>query len=98
MEGWVWVWCAAEDAAASAETFDLSRQIPVNLLKEGPEPEYKPDADYPPWLFQLLEPKVPRSELLQRDARELSNPERKSIFRQSRRAAIRQRNREEKKT
>ncbi len=89
--------CAGEEASASTETFDLSRQIPVNLFKEGPEPEYKPDAEYPAWLFQLLEPKVARSELLQRDASELSNADRKSIFRQKRRAGIRQRNKQEKK-
>jgi hypothetical protein len=41
--------------AAAEERFDLTKVIPVNLSKEGPQPEYAPDAAYPPWLWRLLD-------------------------------------------
>jgi hypothetical protein len=45
----------------------------------------------------VQEPKMARSELLQRDAGDLSHAERKTIFRQARRMRIRARNMQEKK-
>ena len=47
------------------ESYDLKTQIPVNLMKEGGEPVYKPDAEYPPWVWQLLEePPLPEDLLI----------------------------------
>jgi hypothetical protein len=67
--------------AAVVENFDLKKQIPVNILKEGPEPEYKADSEYPPWLFDLLLEKVPAEETMMKGVENMTPAEMKSVIR-----------------
>lgn len=78
--------------AAPVESFDLARQIPVNLLKDGPEPEYGPDSAYPPWLFELLEEPPPVEDLLMRGVEALSVPELKAVARAASKRRIKEAN------
>ena len=73
----------AAAAPAVAESYDLKAQIPVNLLKEGPEPAYKPDGEYPPWLFKLLEDPPMAAELLMSGVENLSQQELKAVRRRA---------------
>ena len=43
--------------AAGEEKFDLTRVVPVNLRKDGTDPELQAESAYPPWLFALLDDK-----------------------------------------
>jgi hypothetical protein len=51
-------------AAAAEEKYDITKVVPVNILKEGSEPEYKADSEYPPWIFKLLEERPVLDDLL----------------------------------
>lgn len=50
-------------AAIVEEVVDLTRFVPTNIYKEGSHPELKDKADYPEWLFTLLDEKRPLGEL-----------------------------------
>uniref|UniRef100_A0A7S1DTT5 Large ribosomal subunit protein mL54 n=1 Tax=Hemiselmis andersenii TaxID=464988 RepID=A0A7S1DTT5_HEMAN len=56
---------AAEDeAAAPAGEIKVGSPIPgVNFLKDGKDPVYKEESEYPEWLFKLLDPKPTLREL-----------------------------------
>jgi hypothetical protein len=72
---------AGGGAAAPVEKYDLKTQIPVNILKEGDEPTYKPEAAYPPWLWGLLEEKPLIDDLLMKGAENLTQGELKLVLR-----------------
>ena len=74
---------AAAAAPTVAESYDLKTQIPVNLLKEGPEPTYKADKEYPEWLFKLLEDPPMAAELLMRGVEHMSQKELKTVRRRA---------------
>ena len=74
---------AAAAAPAVVESYDLKTQIPVNLLKEGPEPTYKADKEYPAWLFKLLDDPPMAAELLMRGVENLSLAELKAVRRRA---------------
>lgn len=74
---------AAAASAAPVEKFDLTKQIPVNLLKEGEEPVYKPDSEYPPWLWKIIEEPPLVDDLLMRGVENLSLEELKRVTRVS---------------
>jgi hypothetical protein len=72
---------AGGGAAAPVEKYDLTKQIPVNLMKEGEEPVYRKDEEYPPWLWALLEEKPLLDDLLMKGVENLTQPELKRILR-----------------
>lgn len=79
-------------AAAPVENFDLKKQIPVNILKEGPEPEYQSDDKYPEWLFELLKEKPPVEDLMMKGIEKLTPDEMKTIIRTVSKRRIKDRN------
>ena len=83
---------AAGGAAAPVEKYDLKTQIPVNLMKEGDEPVYRPDAEYPPWLWALLEEKPLIDDLLMKGVENLTAPELKLILRATSKRRIKSKN------
>ena len=66
---------------AVVESYDLKTQIPVNLMKEGGEPVYKPDSEYPPWVWQLLEEPPLPEDLLMMGVEHMSEKEMKYVKR-----------------
>lgn len=50
-------------AAVAEEVVDLMKVVPTNILKDGAHPELKDKAEYPEWLFTLLDPKPTLGEL-----------------------------------
>lgn len=50
-------------AAVVEEDVDLSKVVPINILKEGAHPELQDPKEYPAWLFSLLDTKPPLGEL-----------------------------------
>ena len=83
---------AAVAAPVLVEKYDLATQIPVNLLKEGPEPEYQPDSAYPPWLARLLDEKPLVEDVLMRGVENLTQPQMKLVIRATRKHRIKTRN------
>jgi hypothetical protein len=79
-------------APAVEEKYDLTKQIPVNLLKEGPEPEYKADSEYPPWVFKLLEEKPSPEEIVMRGLENVPDEHAKMVFKTANRKRIKARN------
>ena len=79
---------AAVAAPVVVEKYDLTKQIPVNVLKEGPEPEYQPDRAYPPWLARLLDEKPLVEDVLMRGVENLTQPEMKLVIRATRKHRI----------
>lgn len=79
---------AAVAAPVVVEKYDLTKQIPVNVLKEGPEPEYQPDSAYPPWLARLLDEKPLVEDVLMRGVENLTQPEMKLVIRATRKHRI----------
>ncbi len=67
--------------AAVAEVFDLSKVVPVNLLKEGPEPEIKPDSEYPPWVFTLTDERPILEDLVMKGLENVKPADMKRVFR-----------------
>ncbi len=88
---------ATAAAPAVVEKYDLTTQIPVNLLKEGDEPVYKPDDAYPPWLWTLLNEPPLLDDLAMRGVEKLSQPELKRVIRLTSKKRIKQRNLESEK-
>lgn len=72
----------------SAEKFDLTKDIPVNLKQGGEEPQYLDDSEYPAWLFELLEEDPTIEELKSRGPENLSYKELKRVIRAERRNKI----------
>lgn len=78
--------------AAPVETFDLKKQVPVNILKDGPEPEYQADTEYPPWLFELLADKPPVEDLMMKGVEKMTPEEMKVVIRTVSKRRIKDRN------
>jgi len=83
---------AAASAPAIVEKYDLTTQIPVNLLKEGDEPIYRPDESYPPWLWTLLEEPPLLDDLAMKGVEHLTQPELKRVIRMASKKRIKTRN------
>lgn len=83
---------AGAAAAPVEEKYDLKRQIPVNLSKEGPEPEYRPDAEYPPWLFALLEDQPTLDDHVMRGVEKVPADRMKRVIRLASKKAIKEGN------
>jgi len=89
---------AGPAAPAVVEKYDLATQIPVNLLKEGAEPAYKPDAEYPPWLWELLAEPPLLDDLVMRGVERLAQPELKRVIRIASKRRIKEANASTRKT
>ncbi len=63
------------------EKYDLTKQIPVNLLKEGPEPEYKPDSEYPAWVLKLADEKPIIEDVVMKGLENVPRDMIKTVFR-----------------
>ena len=83
---------ATASAPAIVEKYDLTTQIPVNLLKEGDEPIYRPDESYPPWLWTLLEEPPLLDDLAMKGVENLTQPELKRVIRMASKKRIKTRN------
>jgi hypothetical protein len=83
---------AAAAGPAVVEKYDLATQIPVNLLKEGDEPTYQPDAAYPPWLWTLLDEPPLLEDLAMKGVERLTQPELKRVIRLASKKKIKTRN------
>ena len=83
---------AGPAAPVIVEKFDLTTQIPVNLLKEGDEPVYKPDDAYPPWLWTLLEEPPLLDDLAMKGVENLTQAELKRVIRLASKKRIKTRN------
>lgn len=68
-------------AAAVEEVFDLTKVIPVNIMKDGQDPEYKPDNEYPPWLFKLLEEKPVAEEIMMKGLENMNRSDMRQVLR-----------------
>ena len=68
-------------AAPAAETFDLSKVVPCQLLKEGADPELQPDAAYPDWVFRLTEDRPLLEDLVMRGLEHVPEKDMKRVFR-----------------
>jgi predicted Rossmann fold nucleotide-binding protein DprA/Smf involved in DNA uptake len=79
-------------SAAPVEKYDLAKQIPVNLMKEGEEPVYKSDSEYPSWLWKITEEPPLVDDLLMRGVENLSLEELKRVARVSSKKRIRSMN------
>eukprot|EP01138_Halocafeteria_seosinensis_P004195 gb/GECG01004290.1/.p1 GENE.gb/GECG01004290.1/~~gb/GECG01004290.1/.p1 ORF type:complete len:150 (+),score=16.75 gb/GECG01004290.1/:1-450(+) len=79
------------------EKFDLSRQIPVNLYKDGEEPEYKADSEYPAWLWNINKDKRTVEEVVREGVEHLTPREQRNVFKRLRRDQVKKRNTENKK-
>jgi hypothetical protein len=55
---------------------------------DGPEPEYKPDSEYPPWLFQLLEEKPVLEDYVMKGLEKVSDEKMKTVFRMANKRRI----------
>jgi hypothetical protein len=83
---------AATAGPAIVEKYDLSTQIPVNLLKEGAEPTYQPDDAYPPWLWTLLDDPPLLEDLAMKGVEKLTQSELKRIIRLASKRRIKEKN------
>jgi hypothetical protein len=72
---------AAATPAFVEEKVDLKVKIPVNIAKDGADPEYKPDSEYPPWLFALLEEKPLLEDYVMRGLEHVKGREMKTVAR-----------------
>jgi large subunit ribosomal protein L54 len=71
----------AAAAAPAAETFDLAKVVPCQLLKEGADPELQPDAAYPEWVFRLTEDRPLLEDLVMRGLEHVEPKDMKRVFR-----------------
>lgn len=83
---------AAAAGPAVVEKYDLSTQIPVNLLKEGAEPTYAPDDAYPPWLWTLLDEPPLLEDLAMKGVEKLTQSELKRVIRLASKRRIKEKN------
>ncbi len=83
---------AAAAGPAVVEKYDLTTQIPVNLMKEGDEPVYRADAEYPPWLWALADEPPLLDDLLMKGVEKLTQPELRRVLRLTSKKRIKARN------
>ncbi|CAH9074143.1 unnamed protein product [Cuscuta epithymum] len=85
-------------AADGPKVSSLSKEVKAstvvgaNILKDGTDPKVLPDAEYPEWLWHLLDKKPALSELRRRDLETLPYDELKRFVKLDNRARIKENN------
>ncbi|KQJ91736.1 54S ribosomal protein L37, mitochondrial [Brachypodium distachyon] len=64
----------------------------ANILKEGSDPKIQPDAEYPDWLWHLVDKRPVLSELRRKDAKELPYEDLKRFVKLDNRFRIKENN------
>lgn len=59
----------------------LSTCAALLATADGPEPEYKPDSEYPPWVFGLLDEKPLLEDFIMRGMEKVPTDKMKTVFR-----------------
>mmetsp|Transcript_4365 Transcript_4365/g.7455 ORF Transcript_4365/g.7455 Transcript_4365/m.7455 type:complete len:107 (+) Transcript_4365:93-413(+) len=57
--------CCSSNATFRFVSFEVGSPIPINFMKDSPDPVIKPDDEYPEWLFSLTEPLPTKRELVE---------------------------------
>jgi hypothetical protein len=68
------------------------------LFAEGPEPEYKPDSEYPAWLWKLLEEKPLLEDYVMKGLENVPHGEMKMVVRMINKRRIKEGNDARRKT
>jgi len=79
-------------APAVEEKYDLTKQIPVNLLKEGKEPEYRPDNEYPAWLFEITKEKPLLEDLIMKGIENVPADKARAVLKEINKKRIKEHN------
>ena len=69
-----------------------TRQLSLNVFKEGEEPKIMADEEYPEWLKQLAYPALTLEELENMDIWEMDDRQRKRYWKLHKKKKLRQRN------
>lgn len=82
----------APKASTISNEVKASTVVGANILKDGVDPKVMPDADYPDWLWRLLDKRPPLSELQRRKPETLSYDELQRLTKLDNRARIKENN------
>ncbi|KAK8924048.1 hypothetical protein KSP39_PZI019432 [Platanthera zijinensis] len=84
--------------ADASKTPTLTKEIKstsvvgANILKEGSDPKVLPDAEYPDWLWGLIDKRLPLSELRRKDVETLPYEDLKRFVKLDNRSRIKENN------
>ncbi|DAZ99000.1 TPA: hypothetical protein N0F65_011255 [Lagenidium giganteum] len=79
-------------AAVVEEVVDLTRYVPVNIMKDGQHPELKEPSQYPEWLFTLLDVQPTLGELERKGFDNLTLEEQRRLLTLSNRRTVKDNN------
>ncbi|KAG6470052.1 hypothetical protein ZIOFF_071070 [Zingiber officinale] len=82
----------APKAAGLSKEVKSTTVYGANILKEGGDPKILPDAEYPDWLWHLLDKRPPLSELRRKDSETLPFEDLKRFVKLDNRARIKDNN------
>jgi hypothetical protein len=63
-----------------------------NAAAEGPEPEYKAESEYPPWVFSMIEEKPLLEDFIMKGLEKVPNEKMKMVFRMANKRQIKEGN------
>lgn len=69
-----------------------SRQLSLNIFKEGEEPKIMADEEYPEWLKKLAYPSTTLEELEKMDVWEMDDKQRKRYYKLFKRKKLKRKN------
>lgn len=83
---------AAAPTGAGAAAAAADGVVPINIMKEGADPELKDESEYPEWLWEVLEEKPSLMDLALKGADKLTPEEAKLLISMVSTAAIKESN------